>query len=319
MWPSLPRAGALAYGITSAKNTAIAPWRMLFLIEGLPNMALAVAVFYFLPDTPDTARFMTADEVAVAKARSILQSGKEGKARLGSVQGKEIWEALRLPQTWIFPFMYFSCNVSFASLPAFLPTIIKEMGYSSIEAQGLTAPPYLLAFFVCLASTWLADRWQQRGLIITALSLVGGLGFVLLAAAKGVGARYTGVFLACAGAFPAIANILSWVVNNQGTDTKRGVAIAMLNTIGQCGPLLGTNMFPAAEKPYYVKGMAVCAAFMFLNAVLAVTLRTLFVAKIRRLERREQESVAATTAGAHVAQAKRMVEMEGTFGYRYIL
>lgn len=109
--------------------------------------------------------------------------------------------------------MYFSCNVSFSSLPVFLPTILEEMGFSAINAQGLTAPPYFLSFLITIFSTWVADRTQQRGYTIMALSIVGGVGYVILAASEVVGVRYFGVYLAAAGIFPCIANILPWVLS----------------------------------------------------------------------------------------------------------
>lgn len=109
--------------------------------------------------------------------------------------------------------MYFSCNVSFSSLPVFLPTILEEMGFTSINAQGLTAPPFFTAFLVTIATTWIADRLQQRGFMVAFLSLVGAVGYVLLAATTTVGVRYLGVFLAAAGVFPAIGNILPWVLS----------------------------------------------------------------------------------------------------------
>lgn len=109
--------------------------------------------------------------------------------------------------------MYFSCNVSFSSLSAFLPTILKEMGFTAINAQGLSAPPYFAALLVTLLTTYLADRFQQRGLVIIGLSLLGCVGYVLLAACTTVGVRYLGVFFAAAGVFPCIANILPWVLS----------------------------------------------------------------------------------------------------------
>ena len=125
----------------------------------------------------------------------------------------------------------------FASLPVFLPTILEDMGFGSINAQGLTAPPFFLSFLVTIASTWIADKTQQRGYMIMFLTCVGGIGYILLVTVKTVGVRYFGVFLAASGIFPSIANILPWVTNNQGSDTRRGAAIMLLNLIGQCGPL----------------------------------------------------------------------------------
>lgn len=178
-------------------------------------------------------------------------------------------------QNYFTALMYFSCNVSFSSLPVFLPTILSEMGFSDIQSQGLSAPPYFLAFLLTIGTTYIADRTQQRGLTIIVLSLIGASGYILLAATSATGPRYTGVFLAAAGIFPCIGNILPWVLNNQGSDTKRGTGIAILNLVGQCGPLLGTRIYPGQDSPYYRMGMWVCAGFMLFNGLLALLLRIL--------------------------------------------
>ena len=109
--------------------------------------------------------------------------------------------------------MYFSCNVSFSSLPVFLPTILKEMGFTAVDAQGLTAPPFFASFIATIATTYVADRIQQRGLMIAFLSMIGGVGYILCVACSSVGVRYFGVFLAACGVFPSIANILPWVLS----------------------------------------------------------------------------------------------------------
>lgn len=182
--------------------------------------------------------------------------------------------------------MYFSCNVSFASLPVFLPTILLEMGFTKITAQGLSAPPYFLAFLLVILTCKIADLTSQRGLTIFILSLLGATGYIMLATATSTGVRYAGVYLAAAGIFPSIGNILPWVLNNQGSDTRRGTGIALLNLIGQCGPLLGTRLYPKSEGPYYRKGMWVCAAFMLFNSTLALGLRCLLKWENGKLDER---------------------------------
>jgi hypothetical protein len=221
--------------------------------------------------------------------------------------------------------MYFSCNVSFSSLPVFLPTILNEMGFSAINAQGLTAPPFFLSFLITIITPYIADRTQQRGIMLVILTIIGGTGYVILAAAKSVGARYFGVFMAAAGIFPAIANILPWVLNNQGSDTRRGAGIVLLNVIGQCGPLLGTRMYPSNEGPFYVKGQSVCAAFMFFTTFLVVVLRTLLVWENKKLDKKygtlaQQKQAmqqAAQTAGGATKQAVA-VENYGPL-FRFVL
>ncbi|KAL8675040.1 MAG: hypothetical protein Q9168_000523 [Polycauliona sp. 1 TL-2023] len=274
-------AGALAYGITSG-HSAMANWRLLFLVEGLPTIVMAAVAYRFLPPSPEKARFLNHEEVLIAKARGVRQVGNV--ARVGGIVWGDIGATLIDAKAWFTALMYFSTNVGFSSLPVFLPTILKEMGYSSVNAQGLTAPPFFVSFLFTIISVYIADKTQQRGLTVIVMSTIGFIGYVLLAACSTVGVRYFGVFLAAAGVFPTIANILPWVLNNQGSDTRRGTGIAILNFIGQCGPLLGTNIFPNNEGPRYTKGMWISAAFTLFTAVLALALRYLLVWENKKLD-----------------------------------
>jgi len=182
--------------------------------------------------------------------------------------------------------MYFSCGVSFASLPVFLPTILNEMGFTAINAQGLSAPPYFVAFILTVGSTYMSDRLQQRGIIIMIFSAVAATGYIILATTSAVGPRYFGMFLAAGGIYPVVGNILPWVLNNQGSDTKRGTGLVILNVVGQSGPLVGTNIYPAKDAPYYRRGMWITAAFMLLIGTLAFGLRTLLWWENKRLDRK---------------------------------
>ncbi|EPS32047.1 hypothetical protein PDE_07006 [Penicillium oxalicum 114-2] len=305
-------AGALAYGITSG-NAALANWRLLFLVEGVPVCAAAILAWFFVPDTPSSARFLTDEEKDVARARALQQLGEV--ERDNKVQWKELLATLLDVKAWFTALMYFSCNVSFSSLPVFLPTILKEMGFTAINAQGLTAPPFFASFLCTIVTTWIADRIQQRGLMIAGLSAIGGIGHVLLATCESVGVRYFGVFLAACGIFPSIANILPWVLNNQGSDTRRGGGIILLNLIGQCGPFLGTNIFPDSGAPRYIKGMSICAAFMFFTTVLALCLRLLLVYENRKLDKKFGPKLDAGPAkGGEIA-----AEDNYGAGFRYVL
>ncbi|KAH8705552.1 putative MFS transporter [Talaromyces proteolyticus] len=291
-------AGALAYGITSG-HPKLASWRLLFLVEGIPSLLAVPLAWFGLPDSPAEAKFLTKEEKEVARARGVRRSGEEVQS--GGIDWKDIAKTLLDAKPWLTAFMYFSCNVSFSSLPVFLPTILNDMGFTAINAQGLTAPPFFLAFLVTISTTWVADRLQQRGLVIATLSMIGAIGYVIIAACSSVGVRYFGVFLAASGVFPSIGNILPWVLNNQGSDTRRGMAMVMLNVIGQCGPFLGTNVFPDKDSPRYARGLWICAAFMFFSTFLTLSLRFLLVWENRQLDQKygtwEERQAAQKEAG----------------------
>ena len=91
-------AGALAYGITSG-HSQLANWRLLFLVEGLPTILMAPVAFFFLPDSPDKARFLNEEEKRTAKARSERQIGKE--QRVAGVVWTDVGAALLDPKCWV--------------------------------------------------------------------------------------------------------------------------------------------------------------------------------------------------------------------------
>ncbi|KAG6009689.1 hypothetical protein E4U43_008688 [Claviceps pusilla] len=306
-------AGALAYAITSG-HSSLASWRLLFLVEGLPVLVMAVVAYFAMPNSPHDAWFLTGDEKRVALAREVRQAGKS--KRVGTINWSETFHTLLDVKVWLTALMYFSCNVSYSSLPVFLPTILKDMGFSGLQAQGLSAPPYFAAFLVTIITSFLADRTRQRGLFIIGLAVLGGTGYIMLAVAKTTAVRYVGVFFAAMGVFPSIANILPWVLNNQGSDEGRGAGIVLLNLVGQCGPLLGTRSYPQSDRPDYVKGHSISAAFMIVVAVLATILRTILVLENKKLDKKY--SVASYESTDEVAEEEQAVENYGP-KFRYIL
>ncbi|PMD14890.1 retrograde regulation protein 2 [Hyaloscypha hepaticicola] len=243
--------GALAYGISQAHG-AIHPWRILFLVEGLPTIALALVAWFWLPDSLSKAKFLSDRDREIAIEISLRQPGDRTSDKF---QWKQAVGALLDYRSYIPPLIYFGCNVCFASLPLFVPTIISEMGaFTSIQSNGLSAPPYVLCFIVIVTSAFLSDRVGVRGPFVAGAGLVAAIGYILLATQTTVAVRYFGIFLATI-IFTSVALTLSWVSNTHATDSKRAAGLAILATGGQCGPVLGTNIFPPTEAPYYRKGM----------------------------------------------------------------
>jgi len=179
--------------------------------------------------------------------------------------------------------MYFGCNVCFASLPLFVPTIISEMGsFTTIQSNGLSAPPYVLCFLVINATAFISDRLRMRGIFVAGPALLAAVGYIILGTTKGTAPRYFGLFLAVL-IFVSVAMILTWVGNTHATDSKRAVALAILATGGQCGPVLGTNIFPKSDAPYYRKGMWIsCGACLLVVITSCMQMAVLHRANVKR-------------------------------------
>jgi MFS family permease len=285
-------AGALAYLITKVgEHGPLSPWRLLFLLEGFPSVLVAVWAWDFVPDGPGLAKWLSPRqrEVAVMRLRSEKASENNeedekyhGRQRRGRVNFHEVLQTLKDPKCYLTALMFFSCNVAFSSMPVFLPTLIRDMGWESITAQGLSAPPYLFAFVVVLTTAYYSDRLQSRSTFIMLHSLLATFGYGTIALSGYLESdntitRYLALYPAAAGFFAAITIIITWTLNNQESDSKKGTGMVVLNIIGQMGPLVGTSIFPDEDGPYYVKGMSICAGFMLLVGVLAAVLRWVLI------------------------------------------
>lgn len=179
----------------------------------------------------------------------------------------------------------FCLNTAFGSLPAYLPTILSNMGFSNIQAEGLSAIPYIASCVCCVIISFISDYFQARGVFIAVFATLGGAGYVMLAVIANNAVRFLATFLICAGVFPAVSLTFTWVTDNQGSSSKRGVGLAIFGMIGQCGPLLGARLFPSNQGPMYSKGMWICAGVLFGAALFALVLRQLVCRENLRRDR----------------------------------
>lgn len=119
--------------------------------------------------------------------------------------------------------------------------------------------------------------------------------------------RYVALYPAIAGFFSAITIIITWSINNQESDTGKGTGMAVLNLIGQCGPLVGTSIFPESDGPWYVRGMFICGGFMGVVGVLAAVLRAVLKRENGKIGRGGREEY----AGIPLEEGGRRPEKKG--------
>lgn len=293
-------AGSIAYALVHA-HTNVASWRLLFLVEGLPTLVMVPIAYFALPNSIQTASFLNEREKAIAEARLFrppppeadptATPGQPATSRLTRAKQRINWSeaasAFTDPMSYITASLFFIINVGYSSVPVYVPTLVSEMGFGSIRAQGLSAPPYVLAFLISLSLCWLTDRYQIRGPVCTLLLVVGAIGYIMLATLRSTAARYVGVWLIVNGLFPFIPILYMWLMDNQASESKKGLGLVIFATIGQCGPLLGTHLFPAKEAPFYVKGTAVSAGLLLFGVLVSAGLSWRFWSINRSRDRRD--------------------------------
>ena len=168
--------GALAFGVGTINRAAgLQGWRWLFLIEGLPPIALAPFIFYFFPDYPETSHWLSPSERALATAR-IQGVGSLGHAKLTWADARN---ALLDGRLYLHHVMLISNAVPFSSISLFAPTIVRGLGFEGLRAQLFTVPPYAIALGVAMSTAWLADRYEARSLVSIAAYLACGVCFLI--------------------------------------------------------------------------------------------------------------------------------------------
>ncbi|TVY42391.1 putative ABC transporter ATP-binding protein [Lachnellula occidentalis] len=251
-------ASTLAWAIIAlGKHSPIAPWRLLFLIEGFPSILVAVIAWNIIPDSPSTAPYLTAREKRVARLR-LRKSKSSKKESKNGLNVKEMLSTITDPKTYITATMFFLTNLAFSSLPVFLPTIIHEMGHSPARAQALSAPPYLLAFLAVILTAHLSDKHRARSPFIIFHALLSAAGYALICISGlyqwNHWIRYAGVYPAAMGFFSVVTIVITWSINNQEGESRQGAGFAVLQVIGQCGPLVGVRLYPEEEAPFLCAG-----------------------------------------------------------------
>lgn len=100
-------------------------------------------VFFFLPDFPETAKWLSSEERALAAERLATEGSKGDDASLTWDDVKSTLTDWRLYGHYL---IYFCGSPAFASLGFFTPSLTAGLGYTDLTAQLMTVPPWAVAY-----------------------------------------------------------------------------------------------------------------------------------------------------------------------------
>ncbi|EAU29560.1 conserved hypothetical protein [Aspergillus terreus NIH2624] len=240
--------GAIAYGVGHMNGAhGLSAWRWLFIIEGAPSCAAAFLVWFFLPDYPETAKWLTPDEKALAARRLAAEGSKGAASAMTWADARAVLTDWRLYAHYA---VYFGISTPFSSLSLFTPAITSGLGYANLRAQLMTVPPWAAAYVVTTAAAWSADHFNSRGLHSAAFALIGAMGFLASAVLPPDAYlhRYGCLIVATSGAFACIPPLLGWLSANLTSTAGTGLAIALNVSFGAPGQIVGVWIYKSEEK-----------------------------------------------------------------------
>jgi MFS family permease len=163
-----PLSGWILDALNGAAN--VRGWQWVFIVEGLPAIALGCFVLAWLRDRPEKARWLTDAEKTVV---CVNLTWKQAEKR------HEFSASLTDLRIWIMSAIFLLYGTGFYGLAFWLPTIIQSSGVvNSFHVGLLNAIPYAIA---ALYMTWHAAHARKTGerRMHTVLPiLIGGLGLV---------------------------------------------------------------------------------------------------------------------------------------------
>ncbi|PYH88916.1 MFS general substrate transporter [Aspergillus ellipticus CBS 707.79] len=271
--------GLLAFGIGQMNGVGgYSGWRWIFILEGIATVVVAVLAYFVLYDYPDTASFLSPAERTWVLRRLKMQFSENGNVVPETVEfkWKYVWDALKDWQVYMGILIYYSAVCPLYGISFFLPTIIRDLGYTSSIAQLLTVPPYITAAVAAILAAWFSDRMGQRSplLLFHIGCIVAGFLVCLAGSQRWVpGLIYFGVFLAVLGIYPAIPALVTWLSSNLAADHKRSAGMAIHIGLGNFAGAMASHFYRTTDAPRYILGHSLELAFGVLGVLAIVATR----------------------------------------------
>src|SRR6185437_6816949 len=115
-------------------------WRWLFILEGVPAVLLGIAVWFYLPDRPAEARFLSEE------ARNWLSATLAAEAAARITQGRfNLLATLTDLKVLLLAAIYFGLVMSLYGIVLWLPQLASGFGLSTQQIGFVTAIPYIVA------------------------------------------------------------------------------------------------------------------------------------------------------------------------------
>jgi MFS family permease len=218
----------------SAGQQGLAGWQWLFLLQGLPTVALGIGIMFWLSDDVASATWLTEDERrAVQAAIAADERDKPAAAVEGFAQ------VMRRPVVWALGLVYFAIQSGVYAVNFWLPSIIRSSGLADPLLIGwLSAIPYLAAAIFMQGVGRSADRRGERRWHLAVPMLIGAGGLAIAAAcASSPVLALLGLTLAAMGALASLPMMWPLAAGFLSVGAAAG-GVALINSIGQIAGFL---------------------------------------------------------------------------------
>jgi len=239
-------------------------WKWLFLLEGLPAVALGIFGAFYLTDRPHQARWLSsAEKLWLARQLEKDNAPRADEAPAGAIA------LMRRPEMWVLTLGYVGIFAGNATVGMWLPQILHHAGVP-LHIIGFVAmvPPLVGIVGMTLLSRR-SDRRKERVLHTIACMLIAAVGYTTVALSSSLAVALVGFMLANIGVYASLA--IFWSIPQTYLPAKAKPAVIAI--ISSFGAIFGGWIVPMMvgrlqqQTHNLAAGMIVVAVFFVLSSV----------------------------------------------------
>lgn len=236
-----PLAGVVGSPVSGAllglHGAGLSGWQWMFILEGIPAIALGAVVLFTLTDWPAEAHWLESNQ-----REWLLQTLEFEHQAEAAVPKSSFWAVLLSGRMWLLSLVYFGVSTTMYGVTLWLPSVIRSFSGLSYFWTGVVAIlPFLVTVIVMVLVGMRSDRTGERRWHTALPAFVASAGLVLSAYGHSTLIVVTGLAIGMAfaegmcGPFWALAT-------SSMAGLSAAAGIAMINSLANLGGFFGPDI-----------------------------------------------------------------------------